>query len=252
MRRKTRRNSKAKPKRSLPPVAIWNEDTTRPAGFLYLDAGTYRADSIFDLPASDPRSEHYLVSPRGNFAYRNAILPKHTPLVLFGYLGLVMWNGGVVLPKLVDMNRETNTGAMFDPNIPEYVRATWGAVWMNMTPAEIISQRSAVTKATGKVVIGGLGLGWLLRKVCEKEAVEEVIVVEKSQELLDWCGYDLCRQYPKVKDVICNDIYQEVDRHPDHIFLLDIWLTHRGASRDHKLKAVRSKMTDRLWAWGMD
>jgi hypothetical protein len=237
-----------------PTVEAWNEDTTRPRKLLYLDAATYRVDPIFDIPASDPRSGDYLVSPQGNFAYRNAILPKETPLELFfgKRFGLVFWNGNVVLPKLVDMNRQANTGSPFEANDSEYVRATWGAVWMSITPAEIISQRSAVRKATGKIVIGGLGLGWMLRKVCEKDSVEEVVVVEKSQELLDWYGYDLCRKYPKVKDVICNDIYAEVDRHSDHIFLLDIWPTFRGASKDKRLKTCRRRLKKRLWAWGIN
>ena len=59
-----------------------------------------------------------------------------------------------------------------------------------MTPAEMLTQRSGVQAAEGTVVLGGLGLGWLLRKVCEKPSVERVIVVEKSQELLDWYGTD--------------------------------------------------------------
>jgi spermidine synthase len=56
---------------------------------------------------------------------------------------------------------------------------------MSMTPAEMLTQRSGVQAAEGTVVLGGLGLGWLLRKVCEKQSVERVIVVEQSQELLD-------------------------------------------------------------------
>jgi len=237
-----------------PRVEIWNEDTTNAKSFLYLDAATYRADPIFDIPASDPRSNDYLVSPQGKFAYRNALLPKEMPLDLyFGRrFGLVCWNGDVVLPKLLDMNRKADTGIPFDSDDSEYVRATWGAVWMSITPAEMISQRSAVHKSSGKVVIGGLGLGWMLRKVCEKDSVEEVVVVEKSQELLDWYGYDLCRKHPKVKDVICNDIYAEVGHHADHIFLLDIWPTFRGASKDERLRKIRPKLKKRLWAWGIN
>ena len=123
---------------------------------------------------------------------------------------------------------------------------------MSLTPGEMITQRSGVAKATGKVVVGGLGLGWFLRKVCDRESVEEVVVVEKSQELLDWYGYDLCKRFPKVKDVVCNDIYREIGRHGDSQYLLDIWPIYDGARQDKRLRAARKTLGNQLWAWGMD
>ncbi len=123
---------------------------------------------------------------------------------------------------------------------------------MSLTPGEMITQRSGVAKATGKVVVGGLGLGWFLRKVCDRESVEEVVVVEKSQELLDWYGYDLCKRFPKVKDVVSNDIYREIGRHGESQYLLDIWPIYDGARQDKRLRAARKTLGNRLWAWGMD
>jgi hypothetical protein len=80
-----------------------------------------------------------------------------------------------------------------------------------------------------------------------------VIVVEKSQELLDWYGYDLCKRYPKVKEVICDDVYGQISQHGANAhFLLDIWPIYEGARRDNRLRAARNALGERLWAWGVN
>ena len=118
---------------------------------------------------------------------------------------------------------------------------------------EMMSQRSAVKMASHTVVIGGLGLGWLLRKVCEKPEVDRVIVVEKSQELLDWCGYQMCGRFEKVEQVICDDIYRQLGKHGlDARYLLDIWHLFAGAANDYRLSPWRRKLKRRVWAWGLD
>ncbi len=233
----------------------WVENSTPFRPVLLLDAKTYKVERLFDDPPrpADRRWPEYLVSPKGKFAYMNALFPKGASMGLLGKrMGRVTWNGNVVIPMLVDMRRESESGESFPEGTSEKYRATWGNVWMSLTPGEMITQRSGVAKATGKVVIGGLGLGWFLRKVCEKESVEEVIVVEKSQELLDWYGHDLCKRYPKVKDVVCNDIYHEIGRHGDSQYLLDIWPIYDGARQDKRLRAARKTVGNRLWAWGTD
>jgi hypothetical protein len=126
---------------------------------------------------------------------------------------------------------------------------------MSVTPAEMISQRSGIRRAQGKVVVGGLGLGWFLDQVCSKDDVEEVIVVERNEELLDWYGYRLCRDQAKVREVICDDVYAVAERFPNHQLLLDIWPTYAGAygaEGDERLAALRKTAGDRVWAWGMD
>ena len=257
MRKRQKKRSLGRTATATPKLQAWHEDLTQPATILFLEGNTYRPDPIFDIAAADNRSTEYLVSPHRTFAYRNSILPAGTPLELsFGArFGYVVWDADVVLPTLIDMTRSSRTGEPFSADVSERHRATWGAIWMSLTPAEMLSQRPAVRKAVGKVLIGGLGLGWLLRKVCEQPTVEEVIVVEKSQELLDWFGYDLCKRQPKVQEVICNDVYDEVGHFLDHMYLLDIWPTFRGedsAKCDHRLAALRARFGDRLWAWGID
>lgn len=231
----------------------WDEDKTRFQQSLFLEGSTYRPDRLFDVPASDRLGDDFVVSPAGNFSYRNAILPKYQPLALFGRnAGCVQWDSDVVIPMLLDMTRQCRTGEPFPREATPKERASWGAVWMAMTPAEMLSQRSGIHAAHGTVLIGGLGLGWFLRKVCEKESVERVIVVDNSQEVVDWYGYDLCRKCPKVSELICDDVYNHLGKHgKTTMHLLDIWPTFNCASQDERLRKAR-KRVGKIWAWGIN
>jgi hypothetical protein len=233
----------------------WDEDNTPHRPILFLHGETYKVDRLFDLPPVDRLSmtKDYIVSPQGTFSYLNHTLAAREPLSLFGPPGIVLWDAPVVIPTLVDMQVDGRTDNRFPVDTPELERASWSQVWMSGTPAEMISQRSGILRARGKVVIGGLGLGWFLRKVCEKESVTEVIVVERSQELLDWFGYDLCRRYPKVTDVICDDAFAQIGKHGDAVYLLDIWPGYDDARKDRRLKQADRKVGRRkVWAWGRD
>jgi hypothetical protein len=93
----------------------------------------------------------------------------------------------------------------------------------------------------------------LLRKVCEKPEVERVIVVEKSQELLDWYGYRMCGRFEKVVEVICDDVYRQLGKRGFAArYLLDIWHLYTGAADDYRLDPFRRTLKRRLWAWGLD
>jgi len=197
----------------------------------------------------------YVASPQGTWAYSNRVLPHPIPLPSFDNETFTFFDGNVVIPSLSDLWK-SREGEPFDPKqMTEKQRFIEGAVWMGLTPAEMLTQRSGIRMAKGKVLIGGLGLGWFLEEVCKKDEVEEVVLVERSQELLDWYGYRLCQAQPKVKDVICNDVYAVVDRFPDHQYLLDIWPVFHGefgAVGDRRLADLRLRAPGRVWAWGMD
>ena len=128
-------------------------------------------------------------------------------------------------------------------------------VWMSLTPFEMWTQHSGVRAATGRVVIGGLGLGWLLHQVQLKPTVKEVVVVELDQRLLDWYGYTLCKKYDKVVDVITEDIWEYGKSRiaPGDRVLVDIWRAHTDAQSDSKLVKLREQagqIGSKVWAWG--
>src|ERR1051325_198886 len=150
------------------------------------------------------------------------------------------------------MHIHGDTGTPFPEYVSEKERVQDGAMWMSLIPYEMLTQRSGVQRASGKVLIGGLGLGWFLRKVCAKPEVEEVIVVEKSRDLLDWYGFDLCRRQAKGREVICDDVYNHIGRHGNAQYLLDIWPIFHGARQDRRYLAAKRKWKKRLWAWGIN
>src|SRR5262245_47282911 len=112
-----------------PAYVVWDEDTTPLRHVLRLDAASYKTDLAFDIPPAPwPEGGEYVVSPRGSFAYQNRIVPEGQPLRLFGrQQGVVVWNGDVVIPTLVDLSRRCHTGERFDPGTPVEDRVQTGA-----------------------------------------------------------------------------------------------------------------------------
>lgn len=237
---------KAARERVMAQAVDWHEAKTKFQKQLPIKAATFctKAFQVFDVaPSATAQSEAGTVkSPLGNFAYANRILPRAAPLSLFqGHnTGEVFFDGPVTMPVLY--NREP-TGRL--------------SVWMSFTPAEIMSQRAGLKLAKGKVLIGGLGIGWLLRRVAEKKSVREIVLVEKSKELLDWYGRDLCGKIAmetnKPIRVICDDVLNQMGKHGEETrHLIDIWpdwpnyLSHLPKEWREAIKAVKH-----FWGWGV-
>lgn len=214
----------------------WDEDRTRYAPRLLLSADSFRPDRLFDCPAStDWRLG--ITSPSGNYLYSNRILPAGTPLGLNlspSCLGSVRFDGDVVIPTLFDL-----TSGSPDP-------------WMSTTPKEVITQRPGIRRAHGTVLIGGLGLGWFVRKVHDRPEVERIIVVEACRELLDWYGHDLCGRMSKVTDVIYGDVYDQIGKFGTKAkYLLDIWKDYGECVQDERFLQCR-RLYKHVWGWGQE
>lgn len=215
----------------------WDEDRTGYKPVLVLQGETYKPVPLLEAPPypTDPEEtpEAFLLrSPTGEFAYMNRLWKRGNPIPLLQNRreGLVYWDRDVVIPVLLD-GRTLN-------------------VWMSLTPMEVFTLREGISAAKGTVVIGGLGMGYLLRKVCEKTTVERVVVVEQSQELLNWFGNEMCARYPKVSEVICGDAYDFLGKFgADTRYLFDIWPAYGDAAADDRFQAAK-KVHPRLWGWG--
>ena len=59
-----------------------------------------------------------------------------------------------------------------------------GNEWMTLTPVDVDTCEKEIEKAHGKVVTFGLGLGYFAYMVSEKENVESITVVEKSENVI--------------------------------------------------------------------
>jgi len=92
---------------------------------------------------------------------------------------------------------------------------------MSITPAEIESQINAIKWSTGKVYIGGLGMGYILNQIKDKPEVSSVLVVEINPDVIQ-IYKGLFGDHPKVTivrgDVFSHDPKQEFD-----YAYFDIW-----------------------------
>ena len=59
-----------------------------------------------------------------------------------------------------------------------------GNEWMTLTPVDLDTSDEAIERAHGKVVTFGLGLGYYTHMVSEKEDVESITVVERSEDVI--------------------------------------------------------------------
>jgi hypothetical protein len=239
------------------PVAEhWDESRTAFKKDLLLRGETYRPETLFRtapiahdvtvVSYDDPRVAFH---PLRDFCYMNRVLPARSPLpIADGKLrGQVWWTTDVAIPILA--NSKPAGGAMAD--IGTYT-------WMSLTPMEFLTLRQGVQRAHGAVMIGGLGLGWLLGRVCAKESVHRVRIVDLNRKLIDWLRPAIERAYPAVlsKDVewVADDAWNHLDCFgEDTCNLMDIWPNYGDAPGDPNLRRIRRSGAPRqLWCWGED
>lgn len=60
-----------------------------------------------------------------------------------------------------------------------------GNEWMTLTPVDLDTSDYAIERARGKVVTFGLGLGYFAYMASEKDVVDSVTVVEKSEKVIE-------------------------------------------------------------------
>lgn len=122
--------------------------------------------------------------------------------------------------------------------------------WMSLTPAELITLREGTRMAKGRVVIAGLGLGHQLIEVSRRLQVKEIVLVELSQELVD---FYLPRVRPHLKKrltVIIGDAYAVLPTLAADVALVDIFPAYGGneaAMADLRRRCPKIK---KMWGWG--
>lgn len=70
---------------------------------------------------------------------------------------------------------------------------------MSDTPAEIRDHGYFVHKATGHILINGLGLGWILEALFQKKGVKTITVIEKSLDVISLVAKHYKNKCPKNK-----------------------------------------------------
>ena len=136
-------------------------------------------------------------------------------------------------------------GLMFKVFTGEYVRLTVGGeLVMSDTPMERYTNKEFLSKANGRVLIAGLGLGMIIENLKHNRDVKSITVVEKSQDVIDLISPKIT--VPNVK-YICADIFDwipPVKEKYDTIYF-DIW-ANISESNLKDMQILHNKFKGRL------
>ena len=210
---------------------------------MVIRAKSYTTPSLFDVtptthqdPALSLKARECVPSPNGLWMYREFILPKWGRLHTFrgSEEGIVEFNGKVAIPMI--NQRRANDDWRDHP-------------WMSYTPMEYLTTRAGLRKAKGRVVVAGLGMGHHLAEICKKRTVKEVVLVEISEELIEWV-LPRVDTNDKLVEVVCGDAYDEMPKLTADTAIVDIFESYgNNAGKRLKLERTCPNIND-FWAWG--
>lgn len=199
---------------------------------LYLKASSWAFRPLFDSPAGQSVACPFDT----RWSYSNRRLPRyeHLATVYSSKSGRVCFDDDVLIPVL----------------------SRGSCVWMSHTPMEYFSLRGGVRAAKGRVIVGGLGLGYQLREIAKKKNVASVVVYEHSAALVDWYGRRICQEISeetkKPVEIRVEDAYALNLSECDSV-VFDIWQSYREARSDPKWRLLRETALaegTRIWGWG--
>ena len=129
------------------------------------------------------------------------------------------------------------------------VRGT--TIVMSNTPMEIRTHDAFVRRATGKVLINGLGLGMALTAILKKPEVESVRVIELTREVIDLVAPSY-RDDPRVRIIQANAFDYKPERGVRfNAIWHDIWDTicADNLPEMHRLHRKYARRTDWQGSW---
>lgn len=223
----------------VPKAVPWDENI-KFVDPMVIDGATFKPPRL--LPTKPEKKFHYHADPTGTLGYANHVLPRGQKLPVFQNKrrGHVWFTTDVVIPTIYNLQKED-----YDTRTPK--------VWMSYTPAEILTCRQGIRLSTGTVLLGGLGIGYMLRAIAAKKSVKKVIVVEQSQALLDWYGSNLIQQTRdesgKEIEVIVDDVLLHIGKHgAETRHIIDIWDSYPEWPSKAWREAAASVRY--FWGWG--
>ena len=126
-----------------------------------------------------------------------------------------------------------------------------GVEWMSYEPKELATHDFAIRKCEGKVLVGGLGLGYIVEKLAEKPTVTKITVIEISPEVkeLVWRFLDKRGKCDIVIDDIENYLKTTKERF-DYIYL-DVFSDTNEYEFAKRLRILANKLVpiNRVLVW---
>lgn len=137
-------------------------------------------------------------------------------------------------------------------HIPMLMRNS--TIWMSLTPMEIYTLREAIQEAEGHVLIAGLGMGWLTRRILESPQVTRVTQIEMEPTIARFFGEPLQELFPDRLEIVVGDVWDYL-KAPDtptfDSYIFDIWPMLGSAEDDHDFQALKDQYPDSVvWGWG--
>ena len=101
------------------------------------------------------------------------------------------------------------------------------AIWMSLIPHEINTMKAPINRATGDVLVLGLGLGYFAYMVSLKKEVKSVTVIEKDKIVIELFKSELLPHFEnktkiKIIEEDAREYVKKDDVHYDYCFV-DIW-----------------------------
>jgi hypothetical protein len=233
-------------KHRVPKCVPWSPDMKWERQ-LNLQAKTYTTFSLFPVePVNSQNCNECLpsqavVSPHSRFLYCEKKLKMgwSLPTVYGREEGTVIFDGPVVIPALHEAASERAAGK-------------WDiGPWMSLTPSELFTLRPGTKRAKGDVIVAGLGLGHQLIEVSKRKQVKKLILVEKSQELVDWLLPHIRLHMARpVDDVVVGDAYEVMPKLRADVALVDIFPSYGFNSDERKRLERTCPNIGFIWAWG--
>ena len=100
-----------------------------------------------------------------------------------------------------------------------------GRTWMSLVPHEIETMKEPLGKASGRVAVLGLGLGYFAFAASQKEEVSEVVVFEKDPAVIALFQTHLLPRFPR-KDkirILKKDALDYLEDGPFDFVFADLW-----------------------------
>lgn len=103
-----------------------------------------------------------------------------------------------------------------------------GREWMSLNPNEINTMKTSIDSAKGNVLVGGLGLGYYIYAISNKDSVKNITVIEKDCDVINFFKKYLLDKFPwKEKiQIVESDIFEFIKQNDldnfDYSFM-DIW-----------------------------
>lgn len=248
------------PKHHIDSSVKWSDEIKYDGGLLVVEAESFRSyinefmKPFGDVPECSSKGNFGI--PVGEMSFCVRTLPTYefrSPHYFAWSLGEPRWTRTYLSMSKRDrkMGHVTFTAPIGIPVLHKN-----GDTWMSITPSELLSQRTAFRHARGHVLIGGMGMGWLARKVIALPKVKSVTVVEKDKGIAEFFSSSVSMSAPAGKrvNVVVEDAYEFASRKLQgfNSILFDIWIGYGHARYDRKWLELKQKAREQkisAWAW---